>query len=188
MATNGGVFHMKVNITRLRTRADLLKLEQADALRDLVLKYEDQAPAAVRELLAVVDRYTAAFQGWTFVMLSPEQNHAVVAWIQDNAQRPRVSARLWAAMFCHLRVDTQEIVMDRTAMMAAARASSAHVSQVLSELAGIGALIRRREGHDVRWFMNPHVGTCLTGKARQDAQQAAPRLCLIAPQQAPSAA
>jgi hypothetical protein len=31
----------------------------------------------------------------------------------------------------------------------------------------------------VRWFMNPNVGTCLTGKAREDAQGAAPKLSVV---------
>lgn len=76
-------------------------------------------------------------------------------------------------------MDTGEIVMDRKQMMEAAEASSSHVSNALSELVKIGALIRHQEGREVRWFMNPNIGTCLTGKAREDAQRSAPTLQVV---------
>ena len=49
----------------------------------------------------------------------------------------------------------------------------------MSELVGIKAVIRRREGRTVRYFLNPLVGTHLSGKARTDAQEAAPQLRLV---------
>jgi hypothetical protein len=109
-------------------------------------------------------------------MLSPAQNRLVVRWINANAKRPRISAALWAEFFCHMRTDTGEIVMTRAEMMEAAGASSPHISHALAELHGMGAVIRHREGRDVRWFMNPRVGTHLTGIARQEAQASAPPL------------
>ena len=112
-------------------------------------------------------------------MLSPAQNHVVNVWIQDHAKRPRLSARLWSAMFCHLRMDTGEIAMDRKQMMEAASASSSHVSDALAELVAVGALIRQQEGREVRWFMNPTIGTCLTGVAREKAQRTAPQLRVV---------
>lgn len=70
--------------------------------------------------------------------------------------------------------------MDRKQMMEAASASSPHVSVALSELVGVGALIRHQDGRDVRWFMNPNIGTCLTGVARENAQRNAPKLTVVA--------
>jgi CRP-like cAMP-binding protein len=170
---------MKGHIARFRSRADMLRLDQAAELRQLVLKLEDQAPTAVRQLLSVVDRHTAASKGWTFVMMSPMQNRDVCRWIFQHAKRPHVSIRLWTEFFCHLRMDTGEIVMTRKEMAEAAGTTPDHVSSALSELVGVGALIRHREGREVRWFMNPNVGTCLTGKAREDAQGAAPKLSVV---------
>jgi hypothetical protein len=170
---------MKGHIAQFKTKAGMLREAQAQQLRELVLPWEREAPAAIRQLLHLIDRHTAASKGWTFVMLSPAQNFAVNAWILDHSKRPRTALRLWAAMFCHLRLDTGEIIMDRKQMMAVSDAASAHVSAILSELVSIGALIRHQEGREVRWFMNPTIGTCLTGKAREDAQLAAPRLQVV---------
>lgn len=167
---------MSARILPYATRVQLLKREEALEVRQMVLSLEDKAPRLVGQFLALLDRNTAADRGWSFVMLSPAQNRLVVRWINANAKRPRVSAALWAEFFCHMRTDTGEIVMTRAEMMEAAGASTSHISDALAELHGMGAVIRQREGRDVRWFMNPRVGTHLTGVARQEAQASAPPL------------
>ena len=167
---------MKGHIARFRSRAESLKQDQALQLRQLVLPWEEEAPVAVRQLLTLIDRHTATSKGWTFVMISPTQNRDVCRWIRANAKRPNVTAALWEEFFCHLMMDTGEIIMDRKQMMEAAGTTSSNVSTALSELVSVGALIRFQEGREVRWFMNPKVGTCLTGKARENAQQSAPAL------------
>jgi hypothetical protein len=167
---------MPARLVPFASRAQLLRQEDAAEVRQLVLQFEEKAPRLVSQFLALIDRNTAAEKGWSFVMLSPAQNRLVVRWINANAKRPRVSAALWAEFFCHMRTDTGEIVMTRAQMMEAAGASSSHVSEALAELHGMGAVIRHREGRDVRWFMNPRVGTHLTGVAREEAQRAAPPL------------
>lgn len=171
--------HMAARVHQFASRAQMLRREQAAELRQLVLGLEVEAPRLVAQLVAVIDRNTAADRGWSFVMLSPMQNRAVLRWINQHALRPRLSVALWAEFFCHMRTDTGEIVMDRKAMMEAAEASSSHVSHALAELVRIGALIRHREGRDVRWFMNPSIGTCLTGVAREKAQREAPTLLSV---------
>jgi len=165
---------MAARVFRFASRVELLQREQAAELRQLVLALEPQVPDAARKILAVIDRNTAASKGWSFVMLSPAQNRAVVRWINAHAKRPRVSAALWAEFFCHMRTDTGEVVMSRAQMMEAAEASSSHVSEALSELVNIGAVIRHKEGREVRWFMNSQVATCLTGAAREEAQRRDP--------------
>ena len=167
---------MAARVHQFASRAQLLRRDEAADLRQMVLGLEAQAPRVVAQLVAVIDRNTAAERGWSFVMLSPMQNRAVLRWINEHAQRPRTSVALWAEFFCHMRTDTGEIVMDRRQMMEAAGASSSHVSDALSELVRIGAIIRHREGREVRWFMNPRIGTCLTGAAREAAQRASPTL------------
>lgn len=167
---------MAARIVPYASRAALLKRERAAEVRQMILQLEAEAPRLVGQMVALIDRHTIADRGWSFVMLSPAQNRLVVRWINANAKRPRVSAALWAEFFCHMRTDTGEIVMSRAQMMEAADASTSHISDALSELLGMGAIIRQREGREVRWFMNPRVGTHLTGLARQEAQSAAPPL------------
>lgn len=170
---------MAARIVRLTTKAALLKRDQAQELRQLVLGLEGEAPRAVAQIVAAIDRNTAAERGWSFVMLSPPQNRAVVRWIGENAKRPRLSAALWAEFFCHLRTDTGEIVMTRAEMAEAVGAAPRTVSEALSELVHLGAVIRHQEGREVRWFMNPRIATCLTAAAREEAQSAAPALRVV---------
>lgn len=136
----------------------------------------EEAPDLVNQVVALLDRHTASENGWSFVMLGPPQNRFVVRWINEHAKRPRVSAALWAEFFCHMRTDTGEVVMTRQQMMEATGATSPHISTALAELVSIDALIRQQEGRQVRWFMNPNVGTHLGGAARDDAQRSAPPL------------
>jgi len=170
---------MSARIAPFASKVQLLRRERARQLRQHVLDLEAEAPRAVSQIVAAIDRNTAAERGWSFVMLSPAQNRTVVRWIMANARRQSVTLALWTEFFCHLRTDTGEIVMDRAEMMEAAAASSPHVSAALAELVGLGALIRRREGREVRWFMNPRIGTHLTGAAREEAQGQAPPLLRV---------
>jgi hypothetical protein len=167
---------MAARIVPYASRAALLKRERTAEVRQMILQLEAEAPRLVGQMVALLDRHTVADKGWSFVMLSPAQNRLVVRWIHAHAKRPRVSASLWAEFFCHMRTDTGEICMSRTDMMEATAATSAHVSEALSELVGMGAIIRHKEGREVRFFMNPRVGTHLTGAAREQAQRDAPPL------------
>ena len=185
---------MPAQLVKLRTKADRLKTDQAEQLRQLVLDFPDLPQRAVGELIATIDRQTAYRSGWTFVMISPEQNAAVVDWLSRNSGRPLVAMRLWAVLFSNLRTDTGEIVQTRDELAELVGETPNHVSEIMGELATIGAISRRREKVAgmrgpglVRYFMNPKVGTHLTGAARDKAQtDSAPLLALINGGRAPS--
>lgn len=170
---------MAASVVRLTSKGHLLRQAQAADMRQALLQFEPQAPALVGQVLALIDRNTAAERGWSFVMLSPSQNRLVVRWIQANSKRPRVAAALWAECFCYMRTDTGEVVMTRQQMMDATSSRPSHVSEVLAELVGLGALIRRQEGRTAQWFMNPTVGTHLGGVAREKSQREAPPLLSV---------
>lgn len=177
---------MPAQLVKLRTRTDRLKSDQAEQLRQLVLDFPDLPQRAVGELIATIDRQTASRSGWTFVMISPEQNAAVVDWLSRHSSRPLVAMRLWAALFSNLRTDTGEIVQTRDELADLIGDTSDHVSEIMGELASVGAISRRRERVAgmrgpglVRYFMNPKVGTHLTGGARDQAQADAPLLTLM---------
>ncbi len=170
---------MGARIVLISAHKALLRRDRTVRLRRELSAHELDAPDLVRELLAVVDRHTASALGWRFVMLGPHENRLVVRWINENAKRPRLSGLLWAELICHMRTDTGEIVRNRTQLAELVGCSPKHISDALSELLRMGALIRRQEGRDVRWFINPLVATCLTGAARDDAQRAAPPLLSV---------
>jgi hypothetical protein len=179
---------MPATLHRLRTLADKLRTEQAEALRQLVLDYPDLPERARGEIVASIDRQTSAENGWPFVMLSPSQNKAVYRWLIANSCRPRKAGLLWTELFDHLRRDTGEIMLTREQLAEAIDDHPNSVSAIMGELEGIGAIITHREkvpgmrgpGRAV-YFMNPKVATNLIGAARDKAQDLAPRLRIVEP-------
>jgi CRP-like cAMP-binding protein len=179
---------MAATLRRLRTRADRLLGEQADALRRMVVDYPALPERVRREIVSTIDRQTAAENGWTFVMLSPSQNKAVARWLAENSERPQKASILWAELFDHLQRDTGEIMLTRDELAEAVGIAANTVSEIMGELESIGAVITRRErvagmrgpGRAV-YFMNPNVATNLSGAARDKAQASAPPLRLVEP-------
>src|SRR5215207_2020618 len=177
---------MAATLRRLRTRADRLRAEQADALRQLVLDYPGLPERPRGEIVAAIDRQAAAENNWTFVMLSPSQNKAVQRWLVENSKRPQKATILWAELFDHLRRDTGEIMLTRDELAGLIGEHPSHVSEIMRELASIGAIITHRERvagmrgpGRVVYFMNPSVATNLSGTARDRAQAEAPRLRIV---------
>ena len=171
---------MAAKVRQMRSKRERLRDEQAAVLRDALLPFEHDIPV-VRELVAYIDRETAARNGWTFIMISAAQNLAVVRWLRANSARPMCAATLWAELFTAVDMDTGEVMLTRDKLAELAGITVQHVSDIMTELEGIGAVIRRRERVAgmrgpgmVRYFMNPVVGTHLAGRERDAAQAAAP--------------
>ena len=177
---------MAAQIARLRTKADRLRSDTAAQLRQLVLEYPGLPERTRGEIIGTIDRQTAGEVGWTFVMLSPEQNAAVARWLGKNSSRPKIALVLWQELFTALRRDTGEIMLTREELAERVGTHPDHVSRVMHELASIGAIIVHREkvagmrgpGRAV-YLMNPNVGTHLAGAARDKAQAAAGPLRLV---------
>jgi CRP-like cAMP-binding protein len=174
---------MPATLHRLRPKRERLRREQASALRQMVLEFPGLPDHAARAIIGAIDRETVAENGWTFVMLSPAQNRAVVSWLLEHSERPRVAVDLWARLFEHLDRHTGMILLTRDELAEQVGTSSDHVSEIMAELESIGAISRRRERIAglrgpgmVRYFMNPNVATHLAGKARDEAQATARRL------------
>jgi CRP-like cAMP-binding protein len=172
---------MAATITTLQTRPDRLRADQADQLRLALAPLEADMPDAVRSIRAHIDRASRTRSKWTFIMLSPEQNAAVVNYIAANSSRPVVAMRLWAACFTSLDYDSGQIMLTRSELAARVGETPDNVSTIMTELVKFGAISRRRDSGNgqVRYFMNPRVATHLAGKERDDAQAAAPQLRLV---------
>ena len=182
---------MAASITPLATKPERLRQDQAERLRAALQEVEAQVELPtdlMRDLFGVVARRTASRARWTFVMLSPAQNNAVVQHLVEQSGRPLVAVRLWAMCFEHLRDDTGEILLSRDQIAEALRELPNNVSAIMGELETCGAIIRRREKVAgmrgpglVRYFMNPRVATHLSGAERDQAQEAAPPILSIVP-------
>jgi CRP-like cAMP-binding protein len=179
---------MSARIARLRTKADRLRSDTAAQLRQLVLEYPGLPERARGEIIGTIDRQTASEAGWTFVMLSPEQNAAVMRWLRQHSRQPTMALALWGELFTALRRDTGEVMLTRDELAERVDTSADEISRIMGELASIGAIIVHRErvagmrgpGRAV-YLMNPNVATNLTGAARDKAQGEAPKLRLVEP-------
>lgn len=172
---------MSATIHRFRSKRTRIKTEQALEMRQLLLDFaEDHGlpEDALGRIVAAVDGETASERGWTFIMIGPRENRAVARWLRQYSQRPTVALVLWAELFTALRYDTGEIMMTRQELAEAVGIHPNSVSGIMAELESVGAVSRRRVGRGVRYYMNPTIATYLTGKARDAAQDAAPRLKL----------
>lgn len=113
----------------------------------------------------------AVTSDWTFVMISPAQNAAVVAWISKNSKRPQQAMVLWAQLFNHLRMDTGEIMLARQELADRLGIEPKNLSTIMTELASINAVRREKTGRAVRYFMNSNIATHLpSAKAREAAR------------------
>jgi CRP-like cAMP-binding protein len=177
---------MTATLHRLKTAPDRLRADKAAELRQMLLAFPDLPDRAASELLAAIDRSTAAENGWTFVMMSPADNAKVVSWLAQNCKRPVVAVRLWAELFLHLRRDTGEVVQTRDELAETVGAAGQDVSRIMTQLESIGAITRKRQKVAgmkgpgmVRYFMNPVIGTHQSGQARDKAQAEAPKLRIV---------
>lgn len=154
--------------------------EMVDPLYARELEAEIDAmnlPETIRaDLLVTLRNHTAAPCKWTFIMLSPQQNAAVVSYLSENSKRPREAVLLWAHLFTVMRMDTGEILMRRDELAETLNMTPANVSRIMSELTDINAIKRSRERVKgmkgpgmVRYFMSSQIATGVHGEANRAA-------------------
>jgi len=179
---------MPAKLVRLRTKPARIQAATAAELRRMLLDFPGLPERERSGLVAALDRLTPSEGRWPFVMISPEQNAAVVRRLQESSRYPTLAVRLWSELFTVLRRDTGEITLTRDELAERVGATVGEVSCVMSELAREGAVIVHRErvagmrgrGRAV-YLMNPNVGTHLAGAARDRAQAEAPALRVVEP-------
>jgi hypothetical protein len=181
---------MVAKVHWLRTKADRLKARQGEALRQMVLEYEEPLPnRAVGEILIAIDRNTEAESDdgdWRFILMGPVEFDLVCEWLEANSKRPRLATRLFRKLFQFVDRRNQEILRTRDELAELVGADPDHVSRVMSELVSIGVLRSERvpvpglKGPGaVHWFLNPWVATHFGKAARIRAQAEAPELKLV---------
>lgn len=172
---------MPATVHRFHSKRSQLEAARGQQIRQLLLDLGDRwdlPGEAVTKIVAAVDGQTASERGWAFVMIGPKENRAVVAWLRENSKRPMAAMAVWAELFTALRFDTGEIALSRAELAERVGVDRDNVSRIMTELVKIGAVSRVREGRRVRYFMNPNVGTHLTGKERDKAQSEARQMSL----------
>ena len=172
---------MAATVHRFRSRKQRLTDKQGETARQYVLDLKDKglSDEQIAPIIAYIDGQTLSQKRWSFVMLSPDQNRAVVSWLRQHSNRPMAAMALWAECFTAIRNDTGEICLTRAELADRVGINNKNTSQIMTELENVGAINRKRDGRRVRYFMNPNVGTHLTGRARDKAQAEVVQLTLV---------
>lgn len=126
------------------------------------------------ELAEALGRYEPVAK-WTYTMLNPEQLRTVLKLI-NGSDRPAITLRVWTALVTHTRLDTGEIMANRTRLAEDAETTPQEASRALSTMADLGILIRIRTG---RYRVNPHVAWAGSLVKRETAAKEVPQLRLI---------
>lgn len=171
---SGGGF-LRLVPRRARPRIDRARASQA-VQGLLALHLPDETLA---DCLGVIQRDTECERKWPFTMINTEQNLAVLEYLASEAVQPAKAMLVWSVMFDSIRMDSGEVTRRRSEIAARVRVSQRFVSTVASLLERVNAISRERDGRGVRYFINPNVGTHLTGTARDRAQVAAGDLPLF---------
>jgi hypothetical protein len=181
---------MVASLSRFRTRANRLKAQEGEKLRQLVLDYGDALPRrAVGEILLAIDRVTDTERDdWRFLLMAAEQFNAVADWLEEHSTRPRMAVRLFRHLLRFVDPRTDEILRTRDELAELVKARPTDVSTVMNELVAIGAVRSERvpvpglKGPGmVRWYLSPLVASHLPLKARERAQAEATALELAPP-------
>lgn len=162
---------MTAEIRKLRPKRNDAIAEAAQLLLALPLGLNDQ----VRDALAEAASRYEPTPSWTFTMLSPDQLRIVLKKI-NASDKPAITLRVWSALVTHVRMDTGEIMANRSRLAEDAETTPQEVSRALTRMADMGALIRIRPG---RYAINPHVGWAGSLVKREAAAQGVPQLTLV---------
>ena len=106
-------------------------------------------------------------------MLQPAQNAAVVRWIAKHSKRPMNATQLWAELHRRPSLHRRDPA-DAGRTGRAARLEPRTISELMTELAGINAITRRKEGRRVIYAMNPNVATHIAGPEARNAARTPP--------------
>lgn len=116
---------------------------------------------------------------WTFIMISPEQNFSVVKWLNENSKRRNEAVLLWALLFDNVHRETGQIMLTRQEIADKLKIQSANVTRIMTELESINAIIKKKDGRGVIYYMNPNVANHYPQEIREKSQKKAPQLKII---------
>jgi len=112
-------------------------------------------------------------------MISPEQNRSVVKWLNKNSKRRFEATEIWALLFENVQRETGQIMLTRQEIAKEIEIEPRHVSTIMTELESIGAIIKKKEGRGVIYYMNPNVANHYPQEIRIKKQREFPKLTLL---------
>jgi len=172
---------MAAQIKRLQPKDKQIKqeqLKQLQAMLNLFPELNDKKASAVLWEIKRKNKLNDP-NTWTFIMISPEQNRVVVNWLDEKSTQPRKALRLWALLFEYVHRETGQIMLSRQEIAEKIKMRSNDVSRIMSELESISAILKKKEGRGVIYYMNPNVANHYPQEIREHRQKENPKLKLL---------
>jgi len=172
---------MAAQIKRFQPKDKQVALEKLEQLQADLLGYPELDEKDVASIVWKIKRKNKLNDPniWTFIMISPEQNRAVVQWLKNYSKRPLNSLELWSVLFENVHRETSQIMLTRQELAKELNILPRNVSTIMSELESIKAIIKKKEGRGVTYYMNPNVATHLNQEDRDKARVKSPPLTVI---------
>jgi len=172
---------MTAKIKRFQPREKQEKQQDLLELLTILERFPELNERKISSLLWEVKRKNKLSDPntWTFIMISPEQNRAVVDWLEEKSKRPLKALRLWALLFENVHRETGQIMLTRQEIADQIKIQAYHVTRIMTELESINAIIKKKDGRGVIYYMNPNVANHYPQEIREKAQKEVAKLKII---------
>jgi len=172
---------MSAHIKRLQPKDKQTKQQDLFELQAVLDRFPELQEKDISSLVWKIKRQNKLNDPntWTFIMISPEQNLAVVNWLEENSKRPLKALKLWALLFDNVHRETGQIMLSRLEIANILKITPSHVTNIMSELERIGAILKKKDGREIIFYMNPNVANHYPQEIREQKQKEAPKLKLL---------
>lgn len=172
---------MAAQIKRLHPKDKQTKQKQIEQLQAILNLFPELNENKAASILWEIKRKNKLnnYNTWTFIMISPEQNNAVVQWLATNSKRRVEAMQLWSMLFEYVHHETGQIMLSRQEISSKINISLNDTSRIMSELESINAILKKKEGRGVIYYMNPNVANHYPQEIREHKQKVAPKLLVL---------
>jgi len=172
---------MSAHIKRLQPKDQKNKQQDLFELQTILDRFPELQEKDISTLVWKIKRKNKLNDPntWTFIMISPEQNLAVVNWLTSKSKRPLNAVKLWALLFDNVHKETGKIMLSRLEMADKISVHPNNISAIMTELESINAILKKKDGRGVIYYMNPNVANHYPQEIREKSQKEAPKLKMI---------
>jgi len=172
---------MSAHIKRLQPKDQQTKQQDLFELQTILDRFPELQEKDISTLVWKIKRKNKLNDPntWTFIMISPEQNLAVVNWLTSKSKRPLNAVKLWALLFDNVHKETGQIMLSRLEMADKINVHPNNISAIMTELESINAILKKKDGRGVVYYMNPNVANHYPQEIRERVQKEVPQLKII---------
>lgn len=168
---------LKTNPRRQKEQIVKEEIEQLEMLAITRPQLKDHISAMIYQIQK--DDNINDYNRWAFAMIGTTEYRLVGQWLGKNSKRSGEAKSLWISLIDYLDINTGQIRRSRQELAKELEITPSDISRIMSELESIGAIIKKKEGRGIIYYMNPLIGTHLPKIKRDLAQSQAPKLKLV---------